>query len=39
VGFSDQLAIKTPLLGHRGFFEFFDVRFKTAQRKYRIRGN
>jgi hypothetical protein len=29
-------AIPTPLLGHRGFFEHFEVRFKTAQRQFRI---
>lgn len=25
-----------PLLGHAGFFEHFEVRFKTAQRQFRI---
>lgn len=36
IAFSDVLNRGTPLLGHDGFFEHFEVRFKTAVRYYRI---
>jgi len=36
IAFSDQVMPGMPLLGHHGFFEHFEVRFKTAQRQFRI---
>jgi hypothetical protein len=35
VGFVPS-SLPISLLGHYGFFEHFEVRFKTAQRQYRI---
>ena len=34
IGFLPTLTL--PLLGHEGFFEHFEVRFKAAQRHFRI---
>ena len=29
-------SLPFPLLGHHGFFEHFEVRFKTSQRRFRV---
>ena len=35
VAFSSTMD-RQPLLGHQGFFEHFEARFKTAQRRFRV---
>jgi len=34
--FSPEANATPPLLGHHGFFEWFEVRFNTGQRTFRI---
>lgn len=36
IAFSPELPRDLPLLGHYGFFEHFEVRFKTGSCQYRI---